>query len=136
MLDIDKMKKDFDNFINSEKGKKSLDGWHQKMEYEDAFNSRWTNKFVDFLKDKTDEELDGLYVAFNGHAEKRSRILFSQGIDGETDLYQYLLDAFIVLGIEADEDAYGMFVSSVYDWRGFRCELYCGQGCFTKISRL
>ena len=136
MLDLKKMTEDFDKFINSEKGQKAMEEMAEKWKKEDNFTERWRDKFVNFLKDKTDEELAILFEAFHKHAEKRRDILYYQNIDGETDLYQYLLDAFEQLGVEADKDAYGMFTSVVYDWRGYRMELYCGQGCFCALSRI
>jgi len=136
MLDLKKMTEDFDKFINSEKGKKIMEEMAEKRKKEDSFSERWRDRFVNFLKDKTDKELSILFDAFHKHAEKRRDILYSQNIDGETDLYQYLLDAFEELGVEADEGAYEMFSSVIFDWRGYRMELYCGQGSFCALSRI
>ena len=123
-------------FLETEEGKKAMDEFASDLDKKNSFSERWRDKFVNFLKDKTDEELSILFEAFHKHAEKRRDILYSQAIDGETDLYQYLLDAFEELGVEASEDAYGMFSSVVYDWRGYRMELYCGQGSFCSLSKI
>jgi predicted house-cleaning noncanonical NTP pyrophosphatase (MazG superfamily) len=123
-------------WLDTEEGKEWFEEFALEQEKKESFSERWRDKFVSFLKDKTDEELSILFEVFHKHARKRREILYAQAIDGETDLYQYLLDAFEELGVEADEDAYGMFTSVVFDWRGYRMELYCGQGSFCSLSKI
>lgn len=135
-LDTEKMMRDFEIFIESEEGKKSIEKFAQKLEKEDTFNKRWINKFKVHLQAKDDLELAILFENFLTHEEKRRDILYGKGIDGQTSLYDPLLTVFSELGYDAPENAFGMFTSAVYDWRGFRLELYCGQGCFYNLNRV
>ena len=108
----------------------------RNLKKEQDFNKRWVDKFVKFLENKTDEELTYLYFAFEEHEIKRRDILYSQGIDGQTDLYIPLTETFEILGAVENKDAYSDFTCSVLDWRAYRLELYCGQGCYNRLSRI
>jgi hypothetical protein len=136
MLDFKQMTKNFEDYLNSEKGKKATEEWMQKLKKEDDFQERWVEKFVKFLENKTDEELSHLYFAFEKHETKRRDILYGQGIDGQTDLYIPLMEAFERLGAVDNVDAYSDFSSAVFDWRGYRLELYCGQGCYNRLTKI
>lgn len=135
-LDINKMKKKIDDFFDSDEGKESIKRFQEKMVKEEAFHEYWVNRLKVNLTNKTDEELLELFEKFNKHSEKRRDILWNQRIDGDTSLYPHIKRMFVEIGVEAPEDAYGDFSSSIYDWRGFRCEMYCGQGCFYRLTKI
>jgi hypothetical protein len=123
-------------FLETEEGKESIRKFGEKLKKERIFEERWVNRLINTLQNKTDEELSILFWAFDKHQEKRRDILYSQYVDGQTSLYNPLLKVFERLGIEALEDAYGMFSSAIFDWRGYRMESYCGQGCFYSLTKL
>lgn len=128
--------KDLTDFLDTEEGKKSIKEFGVKLKREGDFKKRWVDKFTKTLKSKTDEELNILFEKFNIHAIKRAEILYKQHIDGQTSLCNPLLEAFEELGVEAPDDAYGMFSSCIFDWRGYRMEMYCGQGCFYSLTKI
>lgn len=123
-------------FLDSEEGEKSLEEFAKKMDRKEKFYQYWVERLKNNLTNKTDEELDLLYEAFKKHSEKRREILWNQRIDGDTSLYSYIMRFFTENGTEAPEDAYGSFSCSIYDWRGYRCEMYCGQGCFYSLGKI
>lgn len=135
-LDINKMKKQIDDFFNSDKGKESIIKFREKMDKQDAFYKYWVERLKVNLSNKTDEELLVLFEKFHKHSEKRREILWNQRIDGDTSLYPHIKRLFVEVGVGAPEDAYGDFSCSVYDWRGYRCEMYCGQGCFYSLTKI
>lgn len=117
-----------EEFWNSEKGKKATERFRKKLIKEEKFRNRWVDKTIKLLENKSDEELSSLYDKFLKHNIKRQDILFTQGIDGESDLYYYLFKAVSEIGVESTH--------SIFDWRGYRIELYCGQGCFYCLSKI
>jgi hypothetical protein len=131
MLDLEKLRA----YIDSEEGQASIDRMVEKWAKEDAFRARWEVRIKDFLEKQTDESLSVLFDKFAVHADKRSSILWDKGFDGETSLYSFLFNVFAVLGIESDAE-WGMFTTGLYDWRGYRIELYCGQGSFHSLSKI
>jgi hypothetical protein len=131
MLDLEKLRA----YVDSEEGQKAMDEMAEKWAKEDAFRDRWEVRIKDFLEKQTDESLNVLFDKFTVHADKRSNILWDKGFDGETSLYSFLFNVFAVLGVESDAE-WGMFTAGLYDWRGYRIELYCGQGVFHLLSKI
>lgn len=123
-------------FLDSDEGKEFSRKFAESLDKEHTLAERWENKFINCLANKSDEEIDILFIKFQIHEQKRQNILYGNNIDGQTSLYDTLFRVFEKLGLEANEDAYGMFSSAVYDWRGYRMELYCGQGCFYSLSKI
>lgn len=130
--DIEKMKA----FANSEEGEKLFNEFVDEIAFNDELMDRWCNRFITHLENKSEEELNSLFLSFLAHSEKRRDILYRSNIDGQTDLYEVLLEAFKKLGVEADENAYTDFSTDIYDWKGYRIEMYCGQGCFYNLSKI
>ena len=132
MLDIKKLQ----DFLDSEEGQESMDRMVNKWAKEDNFKKRWKKKFKKFLENRTDDELNTLFDKFHVHAEKRRDILWNQKYDGETSLYPHLHNAISKLGKKAKKSCYNIFTTSMYIWRGFQSESYCGQGYFHSISKV
>lgn len=131
-----KMLEDLKAFLETEEGKASLERTQRKWLKEDAFRERWNEKITKFIASITDEdELENLYVSFDIHDDKRREILWKQGIDGESSLCFYVLNAIQTLGTECPDEMFGMFTSDMREYKGYIVELICGQGCFTKIYR-
>ena len=128
--------KKIEDYLDSEEGQKAMYRMSEKWAKKDAFDKRWKKKFKTFLKEKTDEELSILFDKFHIHAEKRREILWNQRYDGETSLYEPLFSALSKLGKKAKKKNYGMFTSAMFDWRGYRIESYCGQGCFNSLIKI
>jgi hypothetical protein len=131
MLDLKKLKE----YLDSEEGEEATKRLVEKWAKENAFRDRWEVKIKDFLEKQTDESLSVLFDKFAVHANKRSNILWDKGFDGETSLYSFLFNVFAVLGVESDAE-WGMFTTGLFDWRGYRIELYCGQGSFHSLSKI
>lgn len=123
-------------FLETDEGKESMQRFSEKLNKRHAFGERWAERVLNFLENNSDEDLSILFENFETHSEKRREILWNQRIDGQSSLYNPLLKVFEELGEEAPKEAYGMFSSSIFDWRGYRIELYCGQGCFYSLSKL
>lgn len=136
MLDLKKMTEDFDKFVNSEEGQKSLEELAEKWAKEDEFAKRWKNRIKNFLKQQTEENLEELFEKFHKHAEKRRDILWKQHYDGETSLYNPLFGAIKKLGKKSKRKRYNVFTTAMYDWKGYQIESYCGQGCFHSLSKI
>lgn len=130
--DFEKLK----NFLASEEGQQAMDRMSEKWAKEDDFNKRWKNKFVNFLKEQTEENLEELFEKFHKHAEKRRDILWKQHYDGETSLYDPLFSSFKKLGKKSKKKKYNMFTTGMYDWKGYQVESYCGQGCYHSLSKI
>ena len=94
MIDFEKFK----SYLDSEEGQQAMDRMSEKWAKEDDFNKRWKNRFKNFLKEQTDENLEKLFHKFEKHAEKRRDILWKQRYDGETSLYNPLFSAMKKLG--------------------------------------
>ena len=131
MIDFEKFK----NYLDSEEGQQDMDRMSEKWAKEADFNKRWKNKFVNFLKEQTNENLEELFHKFEKHAEKRRDILWKQRYDGETSLYTPLFSAMKKLGKKAKKKRYNMFTTAMYDWKGYQIESYCGQGSFHSLSK-
>ena len=132
MIDFEKFK----NSLASEEGQQAMDRMSEKWAKEDDFNKRWKNRFKNFLKEQTDENLEELFHKFEKHAEKRRDILWKQRYDGETSLYNPLFGAMKKLGKKAKTKRYNMFTTGMYIWKGYQIESYCGQGCFHSLSKI
>lgn len=132
MIDFEKFK----NYLDSEEGQQAMDRMAEKWAKEADFNKRWKNKFVNFLKEQTEENLEELFHKFEKHAEKRRDILWKQRYDGETSLYIPLFSAIKKLGKKAKKKRYNIFTTSMYDWKGYQVESYCGQGSFHSLSKI
>lgn len=132
MIDFEKFK----NYLDSEEGQKAMDRMAEKWAKEDDFNKRWKNRFVNFLKEQTENSLELLFENFHKHAEKRRDILWKQHYDGETSLYNPLFGAMKKLGKKSKKKRYNMFTTAMYDWKGYQIESYCGQGCFHSLSKM
>ena len=132
MIDFEKFK----NYLDSEEGQQAMDRMSEKWAKEDDFNKRWENRFKNFLKEQTDENLEGLFHKFEKHAEKRRDILWKQRYDGETSLYNPLFSAMKKLGKKAKTKRYNMFTTGMYIWKGYQIESYCGQGSFHSLSKV
>ena len=132
MIDFEKFK----NYLDSEEGQQAMDRMSEKWAKEDDFNKRWKNRFKNFLKEQTDENLEELFHKFEKHAEKRRDILWNQRYDGETSLYNPLFSAMKKLGKKSKKKRYNMFTTAMYDWKGYQIESYCGQGCFHSLSKI
>jgi len=136
-LNLKTLAQELKDFHNSKEGKLALKEFGEKLVREYGHKERWQEKTGKLLKSKTDEELDSLYIKYLKHAQKRSDILSNQSIDGETSLNAIILEAFSKVGkVSKKKKDYGMFTSIVYRYRGFRAELYCGQGCFISIDKI
>ena len=132
MIDFEKFK----DYLDSEEGQQAMDRMSEKWAKEDNFNKRWKNRFKNFLKEQTDENLEELFHKFEKHAEKRRDILWNQRYDGETSLYNPLFSAMKKLGKKSKKKRYNMFTTAMYDWKGYQIESYCGQGCFHSLSKV
>jgi DNA polymerase III delta prime subunit len=131
-MNIDELKA----FFETDEGKASIERMKSAMHKKLMFKKCWKNKFKKFLENKTDDELNLLFENFYKHAEKRRDILWKQGYDGESSLYTPLLDSFSKLGTKAKKSRYSMFTTSMYVWRDYQVESYCGQGCFHSLSKI
>lgn len=136
MLDIDKITAEMQTDEWKAWEKEADELFFLKIKKVDAHNKRWKNKFVEFLKDLTDGQLSYYYAKFEKHEEKRKEVLYKRYVDGQTSLFEPLMSAMAKLGKKTKNKHYGDFTSSMYDWNGFRIELYCGQGCFNRLSRI
>ena len=136
MIMSNKILEKLKTFLETDEGKESMQRFSEKLSKRHAFEERWAERVLNFLEHKSDEDLRILFENFETHSEKRREILWNQRIDGQSSLYNPLLKVFEELGEEAPKEAYGMFSSSIFDWRGYRIELYCGQGSFYSLSRL
>ena len=132
MIDLEKLK----NYLDSEEGQQAMDRMSEKWAKEDDFNKRWKNRFKNFLKEQTEENLEELFHKFEKHAEKRRDILWNQRYDGETSLYNPLFGAMKKLGKKSKKKRYNMFTTAMYDWKGYQIESYCGQGSFHSLSKI
>ncbi len=132
MIDFEKFK----NYLASEEGQQAMDRMSEKWAKEDDFNKRWKNRFKNFLKEQTEENLEELFHKFEKHAEKRRDILWKQRYDGETSLYTPLFSAMKKLGKKSKKKRYNMFTTAMYDWKGYQIESYCGQGSFHSLSKI
>ena len=132
MIDLEKLK----NYLDSEEGQQAMDRMSEKWAKEDDFNKRWKNRFKNFLKEQTEENLEELFHKFEKHAEKRRDILWNQRYDGETSLYTPLFGAMKKLGKKSKKKRYNMFTTAMYDWKGYQIESYCGQGSFHSLSKI
>ena len=132
MIDFEKFK----NYLASEEGQQAMDRMSEKWAKEDDFNKRWKNRFKNFLKEQTDENLEELFHKFEKHAEKRRDILWNQRYDGETSLYNPLFSAMKKLGKKSKKKRYNIFTTAMYDWKGYQIESYCGQGSFHSLSKI
>ena len=132
MIDFEKFK----NYLDSEEGQQAMGRMSEKWAKEDDFNKRWKNRFKNFLKEQTDENLEKLFHKFEKHAEKRRDILWKQRYDGETSLYTPLFSAMKKLGKKSKKKRYNMFTTAMYDWKGYQIESYCGQGSFHSLSKI
>ena len=132
MIDFEKFK----NYLASEEGQQAMDRMSEKWAKEDDFNKRWKNRFKNFLKEQTEENLEELFHKFEKHAEKRRDILWKQRYDGETSLYNPLFSAMKKLGKKSKKKRYNMFTTAMYDWKGYQIESYCGQGSFHSLSKI
>ena len=136
MLDTDKIIAEMQTNEWKAWEKEADERFFLKIKKEDTHNKRWKNKFVKFLKTLTDEQLSYYYAKFENHEEKRKEILYKKYIDGQTSLFEPLMNAMAKLGEKTKKKHHGDFTSSMYDWNGFRIEFYCGQGCFNRLSRI
>ena len=132
MIDFEKFK----DYLDSEEGQQAMDRMSEKWAKEDDFNKRWKNRFKNFLKEQTEENLEELFHKFEKHAEKRRDILWKQRYDGETSLYNPLFGAMKKLGKKSKKKRYNMFTTAMYDWKGYQIESYCGQGSFHSLSKV
>ena len=132
MIDFEKFK----NYLDSEEGQQAMDRMSEKWAKEDDFNKRWKNRFKNFLKEQTEENLEELFHKFEKHAEKRRDVLWNQHYDGETSLYNPLFSAMKKLGKKSKKKRYNMFTTAMYDWKGYQIESYCGQGSFHSLSKI
>lgn len=136
MLDTKTMLENLKDYLETDEGKEKSRNFMERLQKESDHKLRWIEKIVNNIENRSDEDLKILFDKFHVHSDKRREILWNQAVDGDTSLYYPLLNAISQLGNEAPDEAYGMFSSSIFDWRGYRMELYCGQGCGYALTEI
>lgn len=132
MLDLDKLRE----YLNSEECVANDKIYFAKLKIKDFYEKRHIKKIKKYILSKTDEELEVLFDKFIIHAEKRKEIYYKKYIDNGTSLYPLLVKVLGKIGKKTKNKHCGYFTSAMYDYKGFRIELYSGQGCGYVLSKI
>jgi hypothetical protein len=125
----DKLKR----YYETEEGKASIKEFQRKAKLREEYKERWEEKFTQKLLSLSDDELESLMRRFCEWEEKYHDMWYKRGVDTSSRIMGALINSTKALGenIDSDED----FFSGGHTYRGYTFKTFCGQGCFTSITK-
>jgi len=130
-MDLSKQIKALRDFYDSPEGQESIKKFHA---LEDHRNNR-IKAIHEYLETKTDAELKVMAESFFAREKKYQDYMYDVR---HCETCSRILGALITVANEygtelkiKDED----FLSGAMKYRGYSFKTYCGQGCFTRVSK-
>jgi hypothetical protein len=130
-MDLSKQLKALRDFYDSPEGQESIKKFHRLR---DHYDNR-IKAIHEYLETKTDAELKVMAESFFAREKKYQDYMYDvRHCETNSRIFGSLIGVADQYGTELkikDED----FLSGAVKYRGYSFKTYCGQGCFTRVSK-
>jgi hypothetical protein len=125
---------DFYEFMNSEEAKQALQKALDKQEAQEKIIKAQTEKVFRVLTNLSDTEFHSNLDKILAWEKLYQERWYEAGVCKTSNILNILFLIAEKYGKElnCDED----FLGSSYEWRGYKWNIYCGQGCFERIIHI
>lgn len=124
----------YKEYLESEEGQTELKALANKIEIRNIQDENWNRKISSLIINLDDTQLSNLFSKFILWETKYEERYYKRGILTHSNIFNRVYDTIEEIGRDiTDEINYRAFLSSAYEYRGYRFEMYCGQGSFIRI---
>ena len=127
-----------DKFLDSEKGRKHMTDWLNKMELEKQHELRWADRMYERIKDNIDESIEHLNKWYD--SDKYRDREYKKGYEPREQLLWVLFHVAEDYGRECTEqeaEQYAnMFTGEIYILGSYAIQVMHGQGSVIRIDKI